>query len=453
MQIIVGSRAHLSEVSPGLDGIITDWLTIQNPKWIEAVKMNRWTGNLDPYLSSCERSKGGNLIVPRGATRECIALCREHGVNPKIVDRRRSLPEVRFGFKGTLRLYQEEAVNAVLSRDFGTLQAATGAGKTVIGLAAIAARRQPALVVVHTRELLNQWIERIQTFLQIPRQEMGQIGSGKIQTGNRITVAMVQTLYKCAQDVAPKVGFLLVDECHRCPSRTFVEAVSAFDCRFMLGLSATPYRRDGLTKLIYWHLGELVHTVDKTELIQTGAILKAKVVTRETDFETELDPSQQYSAMLSELTRDPVRNRLIAADVAREVGNGGGVCLCLTDRKQHAQTISELLSGYGIEAPVLTGDTPRKEREAIVTRLNEGGVKVVCATGQLIGEGFDCKALQMLFLMTPARFSGRVIQYLGRVLRPAPGKKLAKIFDYIDVNVGVLAASARARGQIYRGQD
>jgi len=449
MDITVDNKLLLRDVPQDFERIIRERMSFTNPKYVEAERMGRWTGDIDPYLFFWHRTHDGGLTLPRGFTRRLIFMARKHGVAYSVDDRRRTLPEVPIEFHGQLRNFQQKALAAILGRDFGIEQASTGAGKTVIALAAIAARRQPALVVVHTKELLNQWISRIETFLQIPKAEIGVIGNGKKTVGDRITVSLAQTLFKCAQDVAPRIGFLVVDECHRAPSRTFTEAVSAFDCRFMLGLSATPWRRDKLTRLIYWYLGDQVHEVDREALQKNGDILRAEVKWRETDFRTDLDPSEHYSQMLSELTVDPARNALIASDVARAAGNGGGTCLCLSDRKAHCEAISELLSGYGVEAAVLTGDTPKKEREDIVDRLNAGRIKVLVATGALVGEGFDCKGLQTLFLATPIKFDGRVLQYLGRVLRPAPGKDTATVFDYLDANVGVLRAAARARAKVY----
>jgi superfamily II DNA or RNA helicase len=106
----------------------------------------------------------------------------------------------------------------------------------------------------------------------------------------------------------------------------------------------------------------------------------------------------------------------------------------------------------GSRPPLLTGDLPNGERQAVVEAVNTGGVKVLVATGQLIGEGFDCKALSTLFLATPIRFDGRLLQYLGRVLRPAPGKDKAKVYDYVDEEVGVLKAAAEARRRVYAVQ-
>jgi superfamily II DNA or RNA helicase len=156
--------------------------------------------------------------------------------------------------------------------------------------------------------------------------------------------------------------------------------------------------------------------------------------------------------MLSELTQDPARNDLIADDVAQEAqGDAPGVCLVLSDRVAHCKTLVDLLAAREVTAAMLTGDLPAADRRKVVEALNGGQVKVLVATGQLIGEGFDCRELSTLFLATPIKFNGRLIQYLGRVLRPAPGKVKATVFDYLDINVPVLEAAARARQRVYGG--
>jgi superfamily II DNA or RNA helicase len=220
----------------------------------------------------------------------------------------------------------------------------------------------------------------------------------------------------------------------------------------MLGLSATPWRRDKLSKLIFWYLGDLHHEVKQAGLVEKGYVLEADIVVRETEFKPFHDPVSEYSKMLSELTADDGRNRLIAADVADAVRQGEGVCLVLTDRKLHAETLNAILRyKYHLSSDLLTGDLAMSQRREVVDRLNRGEIEVLVATGQLIGEGFDCSNLSTLFLATPIRFSGRVLQYLGRVLRPAPGKTRARVYDYVDVNVDVLTAAARSRQSVYNG--
>jgi len=422
-------------------------LTFVNPAWEENDRLGFWNGNTPRDLCFLEEH-GDYLTMPRGFARQLLAILKAHGVRYQLEDRRRTLAPVDFSFQGRLRDFQEEAAQAILSREFGTLAAPTGSGKTVMALHVIAMRRQPALVVTHTKELQAQWCDRIETFLNIPASEVGRIGGGKQTIGDKLTVALVQSLYKCAEAVAPHIGFLVVDECHRTPSRTFTEAVTAFDCKYMLGLSATPWRRDRLSRLIYWHLGDLVHEVNKEALIDAGHVLQAEVVWRHTAFEPYHDPSTEYSRMLSELTEDPERNALIASDVAQEAGNGGGVCLVLTDRKTHCEALLSLLADRGVKAHLLTGDLSNADRQQTVAALNAGRVKVLVATGQLIGEGFDCRELSTLFLACPVKFNGRLLQYLGRVLRPSPGKDKARVYDYIDP-VGVLKAAAKARERAY----
>jgi superfamily II DNA or RNA helicase len=449
MKIEISNHLFLSNIPDRLCLAIMDCLTLKYPAFAEAEKMGRWTGNLSRELRFYREEFGG-LTVPRGFLGQLVTMARQSGIPTQTEDRRRTLPDVDFNFAGALKPFQAEAVAAMLSKDFGTLSSPTGSGKTVIACYLIAERRQPTLVIVHTKELLNQWIDRIEQFLSIPRAEIGEIGNGKNQIGAKITVGIINSIYPIAREIKQHFGQIIVDECHRCPSRTFSEAVSAFDSRFMLGLSATPFRRDGLSKLIGWHVGDILHEVSAAALVENGDILSADIISRETYFFTQRDASVEYSKVLSELTQDDDRNHLIVCDVAKEVrSNGNGVCLVLSDRKEHCRTLADMLSEQGINADVLTGDTSNSVRKATVQRLNGGDTQVLIATGPLIGEGFDCKGLSSLFMTTPIRFDGRVTQYLGRVLRPSPGKGKPRVYDYVDRHVGVLKASAVARQRVY----
>jgi superfamily II DNA or RNA helicase len=451
LKISITNKLLLDDIPPGVHKELTQKLTIPNPKWIENHRMGRWNRGTPKYLKWYDKGRAGRLYIPRGYIRQLVSMCNRHREPFQLEDLRRNLPEVSFKFRGQLKPFQKKAVEIMLKKEFGTLSAATGSGKTIMALDIIAKRSQPTLIVVHTKELAFQWIERIATFLAIPTEEVGLIGAGKHTLGEKVTVSLVQSLYKCADEVSKEIGHLIVDECHRCPSRTFTDAVTEFDSRFMLGLSATPWRRDKLSKLIFWHLGDVHHEVDKNDLIVSGDVLSVEVILRETDFEPYFDPVHDYSRMLAELVANDERNHMIAADIAREAQNDEGICLVLSDRKNHCETLQALLRyRYKISAEQLTGDLTNEERQQVLARLREGDIKVLVATGQLIGEGFDCKDLTTLFLTTPIKFDGRVIQYLGRVLRPAPGKVQARVFDYVDVNVGPLKAAARARQNAYK---
>jgi superfamily II DNA or RNA helicase len=451
--ITIGKDIRLEAIPDPLDRFLKNQLEIPNPKWLENERMGRWNWQTPKTLCFYSRTPDGGLILPRGTMGHLIRRCKKDGIEYQLHDHRRHLPLLDFAFTGELKPFQKAAVEALEPKHFATLSAPTGSGKTIMAMALIADRRQPALIIVHTQDLADQWMHRIETFLNIPEADIGRIGGGKKKIGTQITVALVQSLYKCAAEIAPGIGFLIVDECHRCPSRTFTGAVSLFDSKYMLGLSATPWRRDNLSQLIFWHLGDVQYSIDKHQLIDSGDILPAEVVVRPTEFKAHHDPAKAYSKMLAELTADDLRNRLIASDVAIEAEKTDGICLVLSDRKQHCETLRAILAfRHKIAAEVLTGDVEAGQRAHILKELADGKIKVLIATGQLLGEGFDCPNLSSLFLATPIRFSGRVLQYIGRVLRPAPGKHQARIFDYVDVHVGVLKSAAAARQRVYEGE-
>lgn len=451
--LTLSNRLNITGLPDEMRRELTARFTLANPVWLENDRMGRWNRDTPKTLRFYGTFGKTGLILPRGYTRRLLTALKESGIGYVLEDKRRELAPVAMTFSGDLKPFQKIAADEMLKKEFGTLCAPTGSGKTVIALYMIAHRGQPAVIVVHTKDLALQWMARISTFLNVPEADIGLIGAGKKQTGRPITVAMVQSLYPCAEEIAAGCGYIVVDECHRTPSRTFTEALGAFDSRYMLGLSATPWRRDKLSKLIFWHLGDVYHEVAQAGLVEDGHVLKAEVIVRETAFKPFFDPVTEYSRMLSELTSDDTRNRLIAADVASEVRQArGGVCLILTDRKIHAKTLHTLLKfKHNLASAVLTGDLRLPERKAVLDRIIAGEVAVLVATGQLIGEGFDCPNLSTLFFATPVRFSGRVLQYLGRVLRPAPGKKGARVYDYVDVLVEVLVAAARARQRVYQG--
>jgi superfamily II DNA or RNA helicase len=451
LKITLGRDLTVSGLDPRLHRELIDQLQFANPKWLENQRLGRWNGSVPKTLRFYRKVGTTGLQVPRGYIRRLLLICKEGSLPYQLDDRRRTLPDVELKFKGRLKLFQQRAVDEMLKKEFGTLSAPPGAGKTVMALFMVARRRQPTLILVHTKELAFQWIDRIGTFTDIPTEAVGLFGAGRKRMGQQITVGLVQSIYRHANEIAPRTGFLIVDECHRTPSRTFTEAVSRFDARYMLGLSATPWRRDGLSRLIFWYLGDIHHQVDKARLVRQGHILNAEVISRTTQFVPYHDPVSEYSRMLSELTTDDARNRMIAADVALEARQARGICLVLSDRKHHCQILQALLHyKYGIAAALLTGDVSLPQRQEIIQRAAQNQIKVLVATGQLVGEGLDCPNLTTLFLATPIRFSGRVLQYLGRILRPASGKRTAKVYDYVDVHVAPLVAAAKARARLYR---
>jgi len=304
---------------------LRDRLTFPNPKYLENEKFNYWQGDTPAKLSYYHRTVDGCLL-PRGFASQLIKTLDHYRLKCRVEDLTRLLPEVDFSFRGDLRPYQEEAVKAILGRKFGVLEAPPGAGKTIIALAAVAIREQPALILTHTKELLYQWQDRAVQFLGLQKDEIRLIGDGKKKIGNKLTIGIVNSVWK--------------------PPR---------------GGTVSPW------------------------LLVTGK-----------------NTCRELARMVS--SQRPTRE--------------------------------------------LYGDVRSAQRKRIVAELNRGKIKVLVATSQLIGEGFDLPALSNLFLTTPIKFDGRVKQYAGRVLRTAKGKKPPTIYDYVD-RPGVLEASFKARKRAY----
>lgn len=442
--LTVSSDCLLTGIDLLLEKELKSRLTIDNPQYAAAKKYCRWVGKkLKPQLNYYDPVPAG-LRFPRGFANQAVLLCRQFiGQDPLIIDRRRLLPEIDFQFSVALRPYQQEAVAAATKKSFGVIEAGTGSGKTVMALALIAARRQPTLVVVHTKELLYQWHERAIQFLGL---EPGLVGDGKFVLGP-LTIGIVNSVGKRIEELVPHFGHLIVDECHRVPANVFTEVVSKFDCHYLLGLSATAYRSDvEMTKLIYFFMGDRLHHVDQDELKLTGAILAPEVIRSVTSFGYRY--RGDYQALIKALVRHEGRNRQILNDVLQVAGEpDNGTILVVSDRISHCRFFADKLELKGVKVRLLHGQLAPEARQEIVEAVHAGAVEVLVATLQLISEGFDCPGLATLFLTTPISFEGRLLQVIGRIMRPAKNKR-ARVFDYIDGNVPTLLRSARARSLV-----
>ena len=444
LTLTVSSDCLLLGIDVEVEQELKKLLTIDNPKYLSAKRYGRWIGKrLRPTLQYYEPVPGG-LRFPRGFSNQAILVCREHmGRSPEIIDQRRQLPEVDFIFSGSLRPYQREAVASGLKRSFGVIEAGTGSGKTIIALALVAARKQPVLVVVHSKELLYQWQERAAEFLGCP---VGLVGDGHFVV-EPFTVAIVNSARRHVERLVPRFGHLIVDECHRVPATLFTDVVSHFDSHYLLGLSATAFRSDdGLTRLIYYFMGDSIHKVDQDELKTSGAILKPRLTRRETPFTFHY--RGDYQALIRALTSHQGRNLQIIEDICAVVRDqAAGTALVVSDRVGHCEVFSEQLAARGLRVELLTGQVSQERRSAIVSAVQNGELQVLVATLQLISEGFDCPGLSSLFLTTPITFEGRLLQVIGRILRPAANKQ-ARVFDYVDHEVPLLRRSALARGKV-----
>lgn len=449
MQAIVSNKVQLLDVPTGAAREIRSRLTLRNPVYEQRLKAKASvddTPQTVPYYADISDSE---ILIPRGALEIAKAAAARAGIKLALVDRTRMLEPVDLQFKGELRLYQLAAAAAVSRRWSGVIEAPTGSGKTVIGLYKIAERKQPALVIVPTEKLLEQWIREAREFLQLRVADIGLIGGGKKIIGNILTVGIINSVEIVVDEIRELFGHLIVDECHRVPGSRYFSTISAFDARYILGLSATPFRRDGLTPVINWLLGSTTK-IDRAPLVASGAILPAEIEQRLTGFTTELDASDYYQEVIEEVIANPERNKMIAADMAAAELAAVGVTLILSDRKAHCGLIMAYLAAHGVSCARMQGGMSKKQKAYYQEKLERRELSTIVATTQYIGEGWDFPRVENLALATPIKFSGKLIQAIGRALRPAAGMDRAKITDYVDHLVPVLMQSGRARNKTYQ---
>jgi superfamily II DNA or RNA helicase len=419
-------------------------LTFKNPDYENAMKFGKFISADMPshlYLFDIEEN---NAWVPRGYIHWIMKWMHDNKQKFTLRDKTLLLPPLNLEFKGKLRPLQMEAIPDLKGYPCGVLEADTGAGKTVMGIYMIVQRQQPTLVIVHSKELLYQWQDQIKKFTG---EDCGLVGDGKFIV-KPITVGIINSVRNKIAELEPHFGHIICDECHRITSESWAGTMQEFRARYTQGLTATPFRADGLGYAIFASIGPLRHTVDKKKLQDTGAVLKPKIFRLRTHFEYMF--LNDYSTMITELINDERRNALLTKGIAWDLKKFNENILIVSDRQKHLKNMQEmLLDNYGINSHVLTGSTGTKKRKLIIEEVKAGTCKVLFATTSLIGEGFDAPDLTALFLGTPIKFSGRLIQAVGRILRPKKGKK-PRLYDPRDDRVSVLQYSGYNRDKIYR---
>lgn len=396
-------------------------------------------------------------VSRRGCQDEVIKLLRSLKIRPEISDERFSGNTLDFRFQGTLRPEQQKAADALLRHDIGVLSATTAFGKTVVAAYMIAERGVNTLVLVHRRQLLDQWVAHLQNFLELDPKEIGQIGGGKHKPTGVIDVAMIQSLSKkgVVNDIVGEYGYLVVDECHHISARSFEIVARQSKAKFVTGLSATVTRRDGHHPIIFMQCGPVRYRVDEREQAAIRPFIH-KVIVRKTGFrlpEALMDESapaihEVYAALIS----DEGRNNIIVEDVLAAVRANRSPVL-LTERREHLERLDERLSPLVRNLIVMKGGMGKKQRRLIAERIAgipDDEERVILATGRYLGEGFDDARLDTLFLTLPVSWRGTLTQYAGRLHRTHDMKREVVIYDYADLEVPMLARMFQRRSRGYR---
>ena len=452
-------RVKAASLPPALLATLRHAASMPNPTFYDRERRRQSTWDTPRFLRLYDETVEGDLLLPRGMRDRLAALLERAGSSLRVTaDLRSDGSPQELRCSASLTPEQQAAHDVVLGHDLGLLVAPPGAGKTVMASAVIASLDVSTLVLVDRKALADQWRTRLQELLGV---KVGQRGGGRTKTTGVLDVATLQTLAR-DDDVASwtkDYGLVVVDECHHVPAAAFTHAVSQIPARRWLGLTATPYRRDQLDDLITLQIGPVRHTVARATrdtLTSVDAPVPDPVLrVHPTSYTYDGDASPQspggMAAIYRDLVADDDRLQQIVQDVlaARERGRH---CLVLTQWTSHLERLTAELSARGHEPVVLRGGLGTKRRRAALMQLQQPNAEdplLVVATGPFVGEGFDCPALDTLFLAAPIAFKGRLVQYVGRILRPHPGKTTAEVHDYHDVLEGVLASSLAKRAAGY----
>ena len=424
----------------------------QNPEFYKKQSMRLSTATT-PRVIACAEDLPQYVALPRGCQDELEALLRDYGVSLEVDDQRVGGQLVKFQFQGTLTSVQQAAADALLAHDIGVFVAPPGVGKTVVGIHIIAARGCSTLILVHRQPLLDQWRAQLSLFLGLEPKQIGQIGAGK-KTGNGLLdVAMIQSLVRkgSVQDVVAGYGQIVVDECHHLPAVSFERVLGEAKARYVIGLTATPQRRDGHHPITTMQLGPVRFVVNpKSHAAQRP--FAHNLVVRETGFKPSDEKGASIQELYAALAADTRRNQLILNDVIGALEQRRSPIL-LTERKDHLEHFAAQLSKVARHVVVLHGGMSASAQRNVKRQLADiadAEERVVIATGRYIGEGFDDARLDTLFLALPVSWKGTLIQYAGRLHRLHKAKQEVRIFDYVDREVPVLWRMFQKRLRGYR---
>jgi superfamily II DNA or RNA helicase len=378
------------------------------------------------------------------------------GIVARVRDERQHGRPIGTRFLGELTPEQDKAAAALLRHETGVLAATTAFGKTVVAAKMIAERDRNTLVLVHRRQLLDQWVARLQTFLDILPNHLGVIHGGKKKPSGNIDITLMQSLVRngVVSDSVADYGHVIVDECHHLSAVGFEAIAREAKARYVLGLSATVTRKDGHHPIIFMQCGPVRHRVDAKKQAASRPF-DHKVVFRHTEFRiARNDPDEKpaIQELYAKLAQDPIRNDLIFDDIlsALEAGRSPVV---ITERKDHLDVLASRLSKFAKNVIVLRGGMSASQSRTATESLaavTAGEERVLVATGRYLGEGFDDARLDTLFLTMPVSWRGILAQYAGRLHRLHATKRDVIIYDYIDGNEPMLAKMALKREAGYR---
>jgi superfamily II DNA or RNA helicase len=407
--------------------------TFDNPQVRALQALRKPLYNIPQKIYSFTKDiKKKELILPRGLMRGVIELFQEYNLDTTYVDER-VYQKAKFNkISYTLRDEQQTAIEKIKKKDFSLCIAPPGFGKTLIGSKMIEIRACTTLVIVNKNMLLDQWCERFVNYFGYLKKDIGYLGKSKNTLTTKLDVATMQSL-KNNIEVIKKYSFVIVDECHHIPALTFEKIIKEFRGKYILGLSATPNRKDGMEPLIFQQLGSIAYEVQSKKTVSN----KLKIV--ETFFESKVD---NFSDLIGEIIANDERNLLIYNEILKYKQRK---ILLLTDRIEHIENLEFILKSNKIEFVSVHGSMKKNEQIENMNKVQDSSL--VLATTSFFGEGIDFPHLNTIIFATPISYYGRLVQYLGRIGRNG-GDCLA--IDILDIHNPFALSSYKKRKEGYK---
>lgn len=460
VELILANQLYIpkADLPPSLINRLVRMAAFQNPEFYKRQAM-RLATHATPRIIGCAEEFPLHLGLPRGCLEEALSCFEELGVGVALHDKRYPGYTIKVNFTGSLREEQKQAVRTILEHETGVLAATTAFGKTVIAAYVIAERNVNTLILVHNRELLDQWLAQLKAFLDVSPNEIGQIRGGRKKPRGVIDVAMIQSLSRhgTVEDIVGDYGHIVVDECHHLPARSFENVIKQSKAKYVTGLSATVNRKDGHHPIIFMNCGPVRYRVSaKTEAARRP--FHHRVFVRYTNATLSTKPSEgeEETPAIHELYRELIhnesRNEMIRNDVVACIHHGRSPVV-LTERREHLDLLEKLLRPNTDNLIVLKGGMGVKERRRqfeLLESVPDDQPRVLLATGRYLGEGFDDARLDTLLLTLPVSWRGTIAQYAGRLHRMHEGKQEVHIYDYVERCISLATKMHQRRCAGYR---
>jgi superfamily II DNA or RNA helicase len=437
-----------NELGKDLKDFLYKNLCFVNTEYLIKQKIGRSTYGTEKFFHLIKESKN-TISVPRGFLNELVSYCDKNNISFHLEDRRVCMDDVVFSPKISLKKDQKIILDRCKETDSAVIVSPPGSGKTIIGISLAAQKKKPTLILVHRRQIYEQWLQSIEDFLGIRKKDIGQICANKKKPAKNITVAMMQSLAKLPslKEISQLFGTIIIDECHHIPAKTFRKLIIRFNPYYIYGLTATPKRKYNDEKLIFLYIGDMVTAPG---LSSAGKDCfgqeEMEIMIRETDLDFPYESKTDDFFLLSKvIIFDSSRNRMIAQDAIKMLDAGNKVMI-LTERKEHVDVLYAFLKANA-EVIAVTGDERIASKKAKIKQAKEGDFQILITTGQFLGEGFDIDCINCLLLVFPFSFEGKLIQYIGRILR---SDKKKFIIDYRDRKISYLENLFKKRQKYYK---